>query len=148
MIERGCGKMTVNAPKAMKLDPRKYGRLLSKALPTAIRTEAENERALAEMDRLMSKGEDNLTPEEDALLELLADLIEKFEDGAYPIADSPPHQILQNVMEERGLRQADLVPILGSRAAVSRIVNGTRAISKAQAKKLSEYFRMPADLFI
>jgi HTH-type transcriptional regulator/antitoxin HigA len=140
--------MTVHVPKGTGVDPRKYGRLLLKTLPRAIRTEAENERALAEMDRLMSKGEDNLTPEEDALLELLADLIEKFEDENYPIAEAPPHRILQAVMEERGLRQADLVPILGSRAAVSRIVNGSRAISKAQAKKLSEYFRMSAGLFI
>jgi HTH-type transcriptional regulator/antitoxin HigA len=147
-MTRGSGEMTVNAPKGTPVDPHKYGRLLSKALPKAIKSETENERALAEMDRLMSKGEDNLTPEEDALLELLADLIEKFEDERYPIPEAPPHQILRTVMEERGLRQVDLVSILGSRAAVSRIMNGSRAISKAQAKKLSEYFRMSIDLFI
>lgn len=96
----------------------------------------------------MTKGEDNLTPEEDALLELLADLIEKFEDQRYPVPEAPPHRVLQEVMQERGLRQVDLAPILGSRAAVSRIMNGTRAISKAQAKKLSDFLRMPADLFI
>jgi len=39
------------------------------------RTEAENERVLAVVDRLMTKGEDNLTPEETALLEIFVRLI-------------------------------------------------------------------------
>jgi hypothetical protein len=42
--------------------------------------------------------------------------------------------------EQRGLRQADLVSVLGSRAQVSDLVNGKRGIGKAQAKKLAEYF--------
>jgi len=47
-------------------------------------------------------------------------------------------------MEQRGLRQADLVPVLGSRAQVSDLVNGKRRISKAQAKKLAEYIGLSA----
>ena len=54
-----------------KIDARKYGKLLARTLPQAIRTEKENERMLAEVDALMSKPEDKLTPEEHALLELL-----------------------------------------------------------------------------
>ncbi len=47
-----------------------------------------------------------------------------------------------------GLKQADLVPVLGSRAQVSAVVNGTRGISKAQAKKLAEFFHTSTDRFI
>jgi len=52
---------------------KRYGRLLAQAAPRAIRTEEENDRALAIVEKLMEKGELNLTPEEDALLELLVD---------------------------------------------------------------------------
>jgi len=51
-------------------------------------------------------------------------------------------------MEQRGLKQADLVPVLGSRAQVSDLVNGKRGISKAQAKKLAEYFGVSAAIFL
>src|SRR5258707_13683181 len=91
-----------------EIDPRKYGRLLAKTLPQAIRTEKENERMLAEVDRLMSKAEEKLTPEEHALLDLLFGLIERFEEEHYPIPEAPPHSIIQTLMQERGLRQRDL----------------------------------------
>lgn len=74
----------MTATKRKKLNPRVYGELLLDVLPRPIQTEAENERALAVVDRLMSKGEDNLMPEETTLLELLVQLIERFEEKAYP----------------------------------------------------------------
>lgn len=42
--------------------------------------------------RLALKGEDNLTPEEEALLELLTLLIERYDDEYYRIPDAPPTQ--------------------------------------------------------
>jgi hypothetical protein len=46
------------------------------------------------------------------------------------------------------LSQADLVSIFGSRGRVSEVVNGKRAISKAQAKALGEFFKVSPELFI
>jgi HTH-type transcriptional regulator/antitoxin HigA len=112
-------------------------RLLAQRLPTVIRTEEENEEMLAAMWELMRKGEDKLSAEELALLELMSVLVERFEEEHYPIPDSPPHRILQHLMESRDAKQADLVPILGGRGRVSELVNGKRAISKAQAKALA-----------
>jgi HTH-type transcriptional regulator / antitoxin HigA len=51
-------------------------------------------------------------------------------------------------MEQRGLRQVDLVPIFGSSGYVSDVVNGRRGISKAHAKKLAAFFKVGADLFL
>ena len=70
----------MTATKRKKFNSRIYGELLLGVLPRLIGTEAENERVLAVVDRLMSKGEDNLTPEETTLLELLVQLIERFEE--------------------------------------------------------------------
>lgn len=131
-----------------KLDPRRYARLLAQRLPTVVRTEKENEEMLGAIWELMKKGEDKLSAEELALLELMSVLVERFEEEHYPIPDSPPHRILQHLMEARDTKQADLVPILGGRGRVSELVNGKRAISKTQAKALANFFHVSAELFI
>ncbi len=66
----------------------------------------------------------------------------------YPMDKSEPHEILQHIMESSGTRQADLVGIIGSSSVVSEVVNGKRAISKAQAKALGDYFKISPSLFI
>jgi len=130
-----------------EINASKYGRLLAKTLPAVIKTEAENERMLAEIEKLMDKGE-RMTPEELVLLELMTQLIETFEEEAYPIADASPHRILQHLMESNDLSQVDLLPIFGGRGRVSEVVNGKRGISKAQAKALAGFFHVSADLFL
>lgn len=76
-------------------------------------------------------------------------LIEDYEEENYPMDKSTPHEILQHIMESSGLRQADLVRILGSSSGVvSEMVNGKRSISKAQAKALGAYFKVSPSLFI
>jgi HTH-type transcriptional regulator/antitoxin HigA len=131
-----------------KFDLRKYSRLVSKVAPLVIETEAEFERADAEVGRLLRKGCDNLSLEEERLLELLSRLIEDYEDRTFPFPDSPPHRTLQVLMEQNDLRQADLVNVFGSRGRVSEAVNGKRAISKSQAKALGEFFKVSPELFI
>ena len=133
---------------ARRLNPRRYGRLLSQRLPTVIRTEKENEEMLAAIWELMRQGEDSLSAEELALLELMSVLVERFEEEHYPIPDSSPDRILQHLMESRNTKQADLVPILGGRGRVSELVNGKRAISKAQAKALADFFHVSAEVFL
>ena len=55
---------------------------------TKIETEEENEKALELARRLMKKGENKLSPEEDRLLDLLVTLIEDFEEKAYPMGET------------------------------------------------------------
>ncbi len=133
--------------KAKKLNTRKYGELLLSTLPRAIRTEAEYDRLAEIVTRLALKGEDNLTPEEDALLELLTLLIERYDDEHYQIPDAPPHAMIQMLMEDRGLRQKDLLPVLGSRGATSDVINGKRKPSKTQIKALAEFFNIALEVF-
>src|SRR5712692_4851777 len=136
------------ASTARTINPRRYARLLAQRLPTIIRTEKENEKMLAAIWELMKKGEDNLAAEELALLELMSVLVERFEEEHYPIPDAPPHRILQHLIESRNIKQADLVPILGGRGRVSELVNSKRAISKAQAKALADFFHVSVELFL
>lgn len=140
------GKMTVLVEQKT-LDPTKYGQLLAKVLPTAIDSEQENERLLLEVKRLLKKG-NNLSIEEEKLLNLLTELIEAYEAKAYPIPVASPHSVIQLLMDDRGLKQKDLIPILGSKGVTSEVVRGKRTPSKAQALALGEFFGVSPDLFI
>ena len=51
-------------------------------------------------------------------------------------------------MEERGLKHKDIWPVLGNKGAATEVLSGRRSISKAQAKRLAEFFRVPIELFI
>lgn len=129
------------------MNSEKYGQLLATTLPTAIQSDEECDRLEKIVDTLLSKGE-NLSPEEDKLLDLLSDLIEVYEDRVYPVEDATPLQMLKFLMGENDLKQADLLSIFGSSGITSEVVNGKRSISKAQAKKLAEFFKVSVELFI
>ncbi|MEM9924646.1 MAG: transcriptional regulator [Cyanobacteria bacterium P01_D01_bin.50] len=125
----------------------KYNQLLIKYQPKLIKTEEENEKALAIVEELMHRP--NRTPEESELYELLITLIEKFEQEYYnPNQETTPHSLLLFLMEQRDIKQSDLVGVIGSKGVVSEVVNGKREISKAQAKALGDFFHVDAGLFI
>ncbi len=132
---------------SVALDERRYARVLAKALPRAIRTEEENARMIAQLEELDSRW-DKLGPEEKELAELMTALIERFETEHYPIDFAAPQERLAQLLQDRGLTQADVWRLFGTRARASEVLNGKRGISKAQAKKLAEFFRVPVDLFI
>jgi HTH-type transcriptional regulator / antitoxin HigA len=82
----------------------------------------------------------------------LVKLIKDYEEETYNLKEwskTSPHELLQHLMEARGMKQVDLVGVLSpSKGLVSSIVNGKRSISKAQAKKLGEIFNISASVFI
>jgi HTH-type transcriptional regulator/antitoxin HigA len=51
-------------------------------------------------------------------------------------------------MEDRGLRHKDIWPVLGNKGATTEVLSGRRSISKSQAERPADFFRVPVDLFI
>ena len=133
---------------ALALDAKKYARLLRRALPAPLETEAEYERLLAEVKRLMDKGAEARSPEEDKLFDLLVTLIEQYEEKQYPMDPVKPHEMLHHLMAVRGLTHKDVWSLFGSKGVASEVLNGKRSISKAQAKKLAAFFHVSVALFI
>ncbi len=129
------------------LDPEAYGKLLATELPVRIENDEDFERMVERLEEL-DFAKRKLTKEEEAYRDVLAVLVADYDDRHYEIPDSPPHEMVKFFMDQQGLKQADLVPVLGSRAQVSDLVNGKRGISKAQAKKLAEFFHVSVELFI
>ena len=130
----------------LTINPKTYRSLLVDAMPKVIETEADYQHALQEFEKLHVNR--NRNPEELALYRLLVLIIETYEEKHFPFPKSPPHEMLQHIMEASGTRQADLVGVIGSSGVVSEIVNGKRAISKAQAKALADRFKVSPSLFI
>jgi len=123
-----------------------YGKLLRGALPQVIHSAKEYERLTNEL--LLLEEREEVGPEEQRLAELLTLLIDEYEEVRYPIRKANPQQTLQHLVEARGLTQKDLREIFGSKGIASEVFNGKRAISKAQARKLADFFHVSADLFI
>lgn len=132
---------------AARLDPKRYARLLSATLPAIIETEEQNEYYLGVVEELMLKGED-IAPEEEMLLNLLSLLISEFERRFYQIRKASPLEVLKELMASNQLKQADLVPIFGSKGITSEVLNGKRSISKEKAKALADYFHISVEAFI
>lgn len=130
-----------------KIDPARYRRLLSRAMPVVVETEEENARMLAIVEKLMDKGE-TLSAEEEKLLKLLARLIEDFEQRYYQPREAEPLEVVHHLMEARGIKQSQLWEVFGSKGIASEVLNGKRGISKTHARALANYFHVPADLFV
>ena len=146
--------LTTDAPRmkavasAAKLNVPRYGDLLKRFAPKVIETVEENRLALRIVERLLSIGDGKRSAEENALLGLLAALIIQFERKAYPVPSADPKDILRDLMESNELKAADLAEVMGGRSRVSDILSGKRAISKEQAKRLGERFRISPAAFI
>lgn len=139
-MTRMPGKMTLTFSDA------KYTKLLVKYQPKIIKTEEENERALAVVEELMHA--ENRTPEQEALYELLILLIEKFEGEFYsPGSASSPHSILQFLMEQQEVQPEDLVEVVGSEDVVFELLNGRAEISEELAEVLGIFFQVDSSLF-
>jgi HTH-type transcriptional regulator / antitoxin HigA len=132
---------------AEKVNPQKYGKLLTQTLPTVIKTEAENDRAILIVEKLLAKG-DKLSFEENTLLELLGKLIADFEEKFYQPRDASPQEVLIELMNARGLKQKDLAEVFGSKSRVSEVLSGKREITKTQAKAIASFFNLSVELFI
>lgn len=123
-----------------------YADLLAKALPRPIHSGAELAQMTAALLELDER--DDLSPEEEALAEMLTILIEDYEERHHSLPPVTPAEALRALMEERGLEHKDIWPVLGNKGTTTEILAGRRAISKAQAKRLAEHLRVPVSLFI
>ena len=92
--------------------------------------------------------ERKLSVEEDALAKLLIHLIGVYEDRTVVPPRTTPRQVLQHLMEQRRLKQADLVRLFGTASIVSEVLSGKREINARHARQLSNFFGLSTDLFI
>lgn len=57
-------------------------------------------------------------------------------------------EVIKIKMQEMGMKNKDLEPIIGSKGHVSALLSGKREITLKMAQKLKNYFGIPAAAFL
>ncbi len=110
-----------------------------------IRNENDYDKALARVDALW--GSKRGTPAGDEL-EVWITLIEAYEREKYPIGAPDPVEAIEYFMEQKSLKQADLVPYFGSKSLVSEFLSGKRELTLKIIKVLHKELGIPYELLI
>jgi antitoxin component HigA of HigAB toxin-antitoxin module len=72
------------------VDTEKYAQLANRIVVKAIESEEEYDHMVAAVEQLIHKGEDHLSPEESALLETMAILVQAYDDRHHPLPSVLP----------------------------------------------------------
>jgi HTH-type transcriptional regulator/antitoxin HigA len=110
-----------------------------------IKTEADHEAALCEIERLW--GAKDGTPEGDRL-DILTTLVEAYEEARFPIDLPDPIEAIKFRLEQQGEDKKALVGVIGNRTRVYEVLRRDRALSLSMIRRLNQRFRIPAEVLI
>ena len=112
----------------------------------SIRNEREYDRAVKRMNELLDEIGDNERHPLYSLLDTLGTVVHAYEESHYKMPKAKGGQILRYLMEESGLKQADLSEI-GSQGVVSEILSGRRELNTRQIGLLAKRFGVSPAVF-
>ena len=92
-------------------------------------------------------GAESGTPEGDDL-DVLLTLVRAYEAKNHPVPLPTPIEAITFIMDQRGMKPADLVPYIGSRSKVSEVLNGKRSLSLSMIRALHAHLGIPAEILI
>ncbi len=110
-----------------------------------IKTKRDYSEALKRMEILW--GAKSGTPNGDEL-DVLATLVDNYEEVNYPIEAPDPVEAIKYLMEERGLERKDLEKALGDKSKVSEVLNRKRELSKRMIRALHDSFGIPYEILM
>lgn len=110
-----------------------------------ITTEKEYEQALARLTKIFEADPASSEGMEAALLVLL---IEHYEKEHYPILLPDPIAAVKETMERKGLKDKDLIPLIGSKTTVSLVLTKKRGMTIDMIRNLAEGLNLPVELLI
>ena len=115
-----------------------YRKLLVQYAPGPIRSAKEYRRALAQLEELMVPRADEA---HSRLIELLATLVAQYESRQLPNPQVAPAQMLAHLLDSKQIKPAQVAKTTGiPPATISNVLAGRRGISKANARKLADFF--------
>jgi HTH-type transcriptional regulator/antitoxin HigA len=127
-----------------------YRKLVAPFPIRPIRNEQEYDAAIKVVDELAVRDEQTLSSDERDYLGALVMLVEAYDAEHYRIDTSKlrPAELLNFLMDQRGMSFNDLVDVLGSKAAASYLLKGAGALSRAQCFTLGEHFGVEPGMFL
>ena len=112
-----------------------------------IKTKKEYESCLDWVDTMFDKKVKPNSSEGETLQVMLL-LIKEYEDKNYPIPTPDPLKAIKLKMEERGLKNKDLVSKIGSKGYVSAILSGKKPLTLELAKIFHKELGIPANILL
>lgn len=112
-----------------------------------IRTQEDLDWALSEIAQYFENQPALGTPEADRF-DVLADLIEAYEDKHFAIPEVDPVEFIRAQMQNTGRTQSDLATLLGSRPRASEVLSRKRALTVDMIYKLSSDWNLPAEALV
>lgn len=110
-----------------------------------IHSDQDYANALARVEALMDMERSDA---EDDELDVLATLVEVYEDRHFPMDAPDPVEAIKFRMQQLDIKQSDLAPIFGSRAKASEVLSGKRDLTLKMIRALHEHLGIPADVLI
>lgn len=110
-----------------------------------IHSDDDHAAALAEIERLWGAPVGSADGDK---LDVLATLVEVYEEKRWPIGGADPVEVLQYAISDLGHSQAELAELLGSRPRASEILSRDRALTVEMIHKISTKWRIPADVLV
>ncbi len=110
-----------------------------------IRNEADYQKALERLEVIFDAKRGT---EEGDELEILAMVIDNYENDNFPIDMPDPISAINFRMEQMGLKQKDLVKMIGFKSRVSEIMNRKRKLTLEMIRKLNADLNIPTEILI
>jgi len=110
-----------------------------------IKSEREYELALKRLDKIFDAEPETKEGDE---LELLAIVIEDYEDKNYPIDPPDPIEAIKFRMEQMGMNQNDLAKIIGHKSRASEILNRKRKLNLSMIRKLNKELNISTEVLV
>lgn len=121
-----------------------YMRLLEKFPPRPITSEEQFKATQVVIDELLDRNE--LTQDEQDYLDVLGTLVQQYEETV-DVPDIWGVDLLKVLLEERNLKQKDLVPIFKTESIVSDILNKKRQLTTRHIEELARFFNFSPAVF-
>jgi len=110
-----------------------------------IRNETDYQKALERLEQIFDAKKGTKDGDE---LEILAIVIDNYENEHFPIGMPDPISAIKFRMEQMGLKQKDLVDMIGFKSRVSEIMNKKRKLTLEMIRKLNAKLHIPTDVLI
>ena len=110
-----------------------------------LKTDIEYKKALKRTIEIFHAEENTAEGEE---LDLLLLLVKDYEDRHYHVPYLNPIEVIKLKLEEKGLKQKDLEPIIGSKGYVSQVLSGKKELTLKMVKGLHHFLGISADIFL
>lgn len=110
-----------------------------------IKSEKDYNNALERLEQIFDATPESIEGDE---AEILAMLIENYENTHYPIEAPDPIEAIKIRMEELNLKQKDLIGVIGGKSRVSEILNKRKKLTVEMIRELERVLHISASVLV